>query len=92
LAERLNPKPVEALEWLSPWSKPRDGYRARRVFGTILMFAALGFAFVGGWRGMLFGLYDRSAVGIAPATPLLAMEGIGFFVASPFVPRPFRRS
>jgi hypothetical protein len=86
LAALLNPKPHEAPEWLR--SKPGNGYRTLRICGAITMFAALGLIIVGVWRGMLFGIYDPSVVGIATAIPLVALGGIGLFFASRFVAPP----
>jgi hypothetical protein len=88
LAELLNPKLPAAPEWLVPRQKPGDGYRALRVFGTILMFVAFGLGIAGFWRGMILGKYDKSVLGIATAIPLVAMVGAGLFFASRFVTPP----
>ena len=88
LKELLNPTPPPARSGCSPSHKPGEGYRVLRIFGTICMFVALGLAIAGIWRGMILGLHEEAVMGIATAVPIVAMVGIGLFVASRFVTQP----
>ena len=88
LAQLINPPPPPSPEWLSPQHTLGDGWRVLRVFGTILIFIALGLLFADSWRGMVLGIDDKSVLAIATAIPLVAMLGIGLLVASRFVTRP----
>jgi hypothetical protein len=81
-------KPPAPPEWMFPKHEPGEGYRILRIFGTILLFLALGLVIVCVWRGLLFGIYEESVVGIATAIPILAMLGVGLFVASRHVTPP----
>lgn len=88
LKELLNPTPPPVPEWLVPRHKPGEGYRVLRIFGTICMFVAFGLAIAGIWRGMILGLHEEAVMGIAMAVPIVAMIGIGLFVASRYVTQP----
>jgi hypothetical protein len=89
LAQLLNPTPPPSPEWLwGPKHRPGDAYKKLRILGTILMFAAVGLAVVGFWRGALLGMREQSVLEIASAVPLLAMLGLGLFVSSRFCPPP----
>ncbi len=50
LKELLNPTPPPTPEWLIPKHKPGEGYRVLRIFGTILIFIALGLTIACIWR------------------------------------------
>ena len=88
LAKLLNPAPPPVPEWLIHRHKPGEGYRVLRIFGTIMMFVALGLAIAGIWRGMVLGIHEESVLGIATAIPIVAMVGAGLFAASRFVKPP----
>jgi hypothetical protein len=86
LAELLRPTPPPSPEWLwGPKPKPGAAYRMLRVFGTILVFVALGLVIVGFWRGLMLGIHDESVLEIGTAVAIVAMLGAGLFVASRFV-------
>lgn len=75
-------------KWHTPAARPvGDGYRVMRVFGTLLLFLAPGLALLLGVSGAYSHQPTLEAAGVA-AGALLALLGIGLFVASRFVPRP----
>ena len=88
LKELLNPTPPPAPEWLVPKYRVGVGYRGLRISGTILMFIALGLVLMACWRGMMLGIHEKSVLGIATGIPLVAMLGVGLFVASRYVHQP----
>ena len=88
LKELLNPTPPPAPEWLVPKNRVGDGYRGLRITGTMLMFVALGLFLMACWRGMMLGIHEKSVLGIATGIPLVAMLGIGLFVASRYFTPP----
>jgi len=88
LKELLNPTPPPAPEWLVPKYKVGVGYRILRISGTSLMFIALGLVLMACWRGMLLGIHEESVLEIATGIPLVAMLGVGLFVASRYFPAP----
>ncbi len=88
LAKLLNPEPPDWAKYHFNPGKPGDGYRVLRIFGTMVLFVALGLLIVCIWRGMMLGIHHKSVIEIATAVPIIATIGIGLFVASRFVPRP----
>ena len=88
LAKLLNPAPPNWMGVQQKPSKPGDIYRGLRIFGTIIIFFALGLFIVCVWRGMMLGVHERSVMDIATAIPIVGMVGVGLFVASRYVPRP----
>lgn len=91
IAELLNPNP-QPPEWflrtvVTDSMKPGSGYRGMRIVGTILLFVALGLALMAVWQGIMLGMYHTSVREIGLGVPMVAMLGIGFFVASRFMPR-----
>jgi hypothetical protein len=75
-------------KWHSPPPGPvGQGYRTMRIFGTLALFIAPGLSLLLGVTGGYSGRADVEAAGIA-AGVLLALVGIGLFVASRFLPRP----
>ena len=88
LKELLNPTPPPAPEWLVPKYRVGVGFRVLRISGTILMFIALGLVLMACWRGMLLGIHEKSVLEIATGIPLVAMLGVGLFVASRYVQQP----
>jgi hypothetical protein len=86
LTQLLNPPPPPSPEWLV--GHTGDGYRVLRIFGTIIMFIALGLGLVFLWRGMMLGFHEKSVMEFGTAIPLVAVLGAGLFVASRFVTPP----
>lgn len=74
-----------------PWVReplPGAGYRKLRIIGTLGIFAAFGLgAFAGVMSRFDFGSPHESFILLAIAS-LIAVVGIGFFVASRFLPKP----
>lgn len=84
--QTLDAATIKQLMDTMPQTKPGDGYRAMRVVGTILLFAAGGleclflcFIFIGGIKEM------TPVVGVPF---LVAMVGAGILFASRFMQRP----
>lgn len=88
LAELLNPRTPEWISSQTKPGKPGDAYRVLRIIGVIMIFIALGLLIAGAVRGMILGFNDSSMVGLATGISLVAMIGIGLFVASRYVPAP----
>lgn len=86
VTELLNPTPPPAPEWLV--HKPGYAYRGLRATGIVIIFVALGLGLVAFWRGMMLGFHDRSVLEIGTGVPMIAMVGIGLFVASRFCALP----
>jgi hypothetical protein len=88
----LNPVQTPSSEWLMGLTAPKDRrgdfYRALRVTGTILLFAALGLGLMALWRGLFLGFHDKDVMDIGMAVPMVAVLGIGLFFSSRFVPKP----
>lgn len=75
-------------KWYTPPNRPvGGGYRAMRIFGTLALFIAPGLALILGVPAAYAGHREWQAAGIS-AGALLALIGIGLFVASRFLPRP----
>jgi|HubBroStandDraft_5_1064220.scaffolds.fasta_scaffold298465_2 hypothetical protein len=75
-------------KWHSPPPGPvGQGYRTMRIFATLALFVAPGISLFIGLAGGYGGRPDVSAAGIA-AGALVALLGIGLFVASRYLPRP----
>jgi hypothetical protein len=91
IMELLNPPPPPTPEWLV--HKPGYAYRGLRAVGAVIMFVALGFALLAVWRGISFGMNDKSFLeGISIVVPLTAMLGAGLFFASRYCARPISES
>jgi hypothetical protein len=90
LSQLLNPPPPPPPEWLT--GTPGDSYRVLRVFGTIVMFIALGLTIVLLWRGMILGFHDESVLNIGTAIPIAAVLGIAMFVSARFVTPPANKN
>jgi len=76
----------QLLQKSGQWSG--NAYKGLRMFGTIIMFVALGLAIAGIWMGSILGIHDRSVVDIGVAIPIVALVGAGLFFASRFVTKP----
>lgn len=89
MKEFLNPPPPPATEWfLGPEKRIGNTYRGLRVFGTIILFVAVGLAIMCLWRGLMLGFHDQSVVEIGTGIPMVAVLGAGLFFSSRFVPKP----
>jgi len=94
LAEMLNPSHPELPKghpWLSkpdPGADNRIAYGMFRVFGTIMIFVAIGLSVAGIWRCIVLGVQDESVVGIVTAVPIVALVGAGLFFCSRYVKPP----
>jgi hypothetical protein len=89
MREFLNPPPPIPSPWtMPPKKKIGDVYRSLRVFGTIILFIALGLGIMCLWRGLMLGFHDRSVVEIGTGIPMVAVLGAGLFFSSRFVPKP----
>jgi hypothetical protein len=90
LKELLNPPPPTPSPWAMPQPKNKIGdvYRSLRVFGTIILFIALGLGLMCLWRGLMLGFHDQSVVEVGTAIPMVAVIGAGLFFSSRFVPKP----
>jgi hypothetical protein len=89
IKEFLNPPHPPAPEWF-PGPEKRIGNVSRglRVFGTIILFVALGLAIMCLWRGLMLGFHDKSVVNTGTAIPMVAVVGAGLFFSSRYVPKP----
>lgn len=75
-------------KWHSPPpGQVGQGYRTMRIFATLALFIAPGLSLLLGVAGSYGGNKVLSAAGVA-AGALLALIGIGLFVASRHLPRP----
>ncbi|HEV2703782.1 MAG TPA: hypothetical protein VGV09_19310 [Steroidobacteraceae bacterium] len=75
-------------KWYTPPARPvGSGYRTMRIFGTLALFIAPGLALLLGVPAAYAGSPQWQAAGIS-AGVLLALVGIGLFVASRHLPRP----
>jgi hypothetical protein len=89
MKELLNPTPTP-----SPWTMPQPknevgkAYWSLRVFGTIILFIAVGLGIMCLWRGLMLGFHDMSVVDIGTGVPMVAVIGAGLFFSSRFVPKP----
>ena len=90
IAELLDPRPTHPpVSPPPPWSpKPGDGRKVFRIFGSIVMFVALGLCIAAVWRGSVLGIQDESVVDIGTAIPIVALVGAGLFCCSFFVSKP----
>jgi uncharacterized protein YneF (UPF0154 family) len=90
LKELLNPPPPTPSPWTMPPQKRKTGdvYRSLRVFGTIILFIALGLGGICLWRGLMLGFQDRSVVEVGTGVCLVAGIGAGIFFSSRFVSKP----